>query len=60
MFNQYQSTLEMSKQMNNDISKRHIPTTHLQPYLNVRPVNTKYELFYDLQEQEILGNKNKI
>ena len=45
MFNQYQSTLEMSKQMNNDISKRHIPTTHLQPYLNVRPVNTKYELF---------------
>ena len=41
---QQQTTSQMEAQMNNEIYQRNIPSSPLQPYLNVRPASTKYSI----------------
>ena len=41
---QQPNTAQMEAQMNSEIYRRNIPSTPLQPYLNVRPASTKYSI----------------
>lgn len=41
---QQPNTSQMEAQMNNEIYERNIPSSSLQPYINVRPASTKYSI----------------
>ena len=42
--NNQQTTTQMETQMNRELYERNLPSTPLQPYLDVRPASTKYSL----------------
>ena len=41
---QQKNTTQMEEEMNFDIYSRNVPSSMLQPYINVRPVSTKYSI----------------